>query len=436
MTANPRSPALLAYKAMTYALAPAVPWFLARRKARGKEDAARIAERLGVASRARPSGPLVWLHAASIGESLSILPLTERLAAAVPGLHVLVTTGTVTSAKLMAERLPARAFHQFVPLDHPGYCTRFLDHWRPDLAVWVESEFWPNLIVLAHERTIPLALVNARITERSWRSWKRAPRFIANLLSRFALLMAQDRASAERLRSLGAARVEEPGNLKHDAAPLEHDADALARLRAEAGGRPLWLASNTHEGEERAAAEAHLALAAAHPGLLTVIVPRHPARGPAVAADLAAMGLTVARRSAGDTVSPGTQVYLGDTLGEMGLFYNLAGIAFIGGTLDGTGGHNPFEAARLDCALVTGPCDFNFAEAYAAFEAGGAMIRIAGPQDLPAAIGRLLADETERKRLSLAAKEIACADSGATDRTLDALLRLLPRGTERSAGHA
>ncbi|ABS62248.1 Three-deoxy-D-manno-octulosonic-acid transferase domain protein [Parvibaculum lavamentivorans DS-1] len=432
MKAKPRSAALVAYKALTHALAPAVPYFLARREARGKEEAARVSERLGVSSLARPEGPLVWLHAASIGESLSILPLTERLIAAVPGLHVLVTTGTVTSARLMAERLPSGAVHQFVPLDHPDYCTRFLDHWRPDLAVWVESEFWPNLIILAHERGVPLALVNARITKRSWRSWKRAPAFIANLLSRFRLLMAQDRASAERLRDLGAAHVEEPGNLKHDAAPLEHDAAALAHLRAATAGRPLWLASNTHEGEERAAAEAHLALAPAHPGLLTVIVPRHPARGAAIAAELAAMGLAVARRSSGDDIGPDTQIYLGDTLGEMGLFYNLSGIAFIGGTLGAQGGHNPFEAARLDCALVTGPSDFNFAEAYAAFEKGGAMLRIADGTALPVTIGRLLDNETERQRLCRAAFEIVNADSGATDRALAALLRLLPQGAERS----
>ncbi|MEQ8266404.1 MAG: 3-deoxy-D-manno-octulosonic acid transferase [Parvibaculum sp.] len=436
MTTATSSPGLFLYRTMTRALAPAVPFLLRRRETRGKEDPARLSERFGIASLARPAGRLVWIHAASVGESLSILPLTERLLAAAPGLHVLVTTGTVTSSKLMAERLPRGAFHQFVPLDHPDYCARFLDHWRPDLAVWVESEFWPNLIVAAHERRVPLALANARITGRSARNWSRAPGFIADLLSRFSLLMAQDRASAERLRALGAAHVEEPGNLKHDAPPLGHDEAALAALRAMAGPRPVWLASNTHEGEERAAAAAHLSLAADHPGLLTLIVPRHPARGPAIAAGLEAMGLAVARRAANEPVTASTNIYLGDTLGEMGLYYRLAGVAFIGGTLTDTGGHNPFEAARLDCALVAGPCDFNFAEAYAAFEAAGAMIRVRDAAALPGAVAGLLARETERARMAAAAMRIASADSGATARTLEALLALLPRGAERSAGHA
>ncbi len=436
MKRPPQSAGLGFYRTITRALAPAVPFFLRRREARGKEDPARIAERRGVASRERPAGQLVWLHAASIGESLSILPLIEGLIAARPGLHVLVTSGTVTSARLMAERLPAGALHQFVPLDHPRYCARFLDQWRPDLAVWVESEFWPNLIIATHERDIPLALVNARITERSYRSWRRAPSFIANLLSRFSLLMSQDAASAGRLRALGARDVIEPGNLKHDGPALGCDPAALAALRDMIGNRPFWLASNTHDGEERAAAEAHLTLASRHPGLLTLIVPRHPARGPAIAGDLTSLGLTVARRSAGETATADTSIYLGDTLGEMGLYYSLAGTVFVGGTFVDVGGHNPFEAARLDCALVAGPSDYNFAEVYAGFEDAGAMMRVADKGSLAAAIGRLLADETERKRMSAAAKQISCAGSGATSRTLKALLDVLPRSAERDAGHA
>lgn len=436
MNKRSASAGLVAYKAMTRALAPAVPLLLRRREERGKEDPARRGERFGQASLPRPAGPLVWIHAASVGESLSVLPLIQRLMASREGLHVLVTTGTVTSAKLMRERLPDGAFHQFVPLDHPDYCARFLDHWRPDIGVWVESEFWPNLIVEADRRGVPLALVNARITERSFRSWRRAPRFIANLLARFRLLMAQDAASASRLRGLGAHEVLEPGNLKHDASPLPHDASALAALRGGIGARPLWLASNTHEGEERAAAEAHIALAARHPDLLTVIVPRHPARGPAIARDLAAMGLAVASRSADEPITPSTAIYLGDTLGEMGLFYSLADIVFIGGTLDGTGGHNPFEAAHLGCAIVAGPDDFNFAETYACFEAEGAMRRIARAEDLAAAVGELLGSAAERDRMAAAAARIAGAGSGATARTATALAALLPQSPSRSAAHA
>ncbi|MEP4733788.1 3-deoxy-D-manno-octulosonic acid transferase [Parvibaculum sp.] len=436
MTGKAPSLGLFFYRTMTRAVSPLVPLLLRRREARGKEDTARLGERLGVASRPRPDGPLVWLHGASVGESLSILPLVTRLLAARPGLHVLVTTGTVTSAKLMAERLPEGAVHQYVPLDHPDYCARFIDHWRPDLAIWIESEFWPNLIAATDRHGVPLALVNARITARSAHNWRHAPAFIADLLSRFRLIMAQDRASAARLRELGAAEGLEPGNLEHDAPALSVDKAELARLRAMTAGRTIWVATNTHEGEERAAGEAHTLLAASHPGLLTIVVPRHPARGQAIGQELTATGLSVARRATGDTITPATQIYLADTLGEVGLFYSLTDLVFIGGTFGDTGGHNPFEAARFGCALLAGPSDFNFAEAFPAFEEAGAMLRVANAASLAAAAARLLASESERRRMGAAAQRIASGDSGATERTLDALLALLPAPEARSANHA
>lgn len=435
MKQRPSSFPLSVYRSITRALAPAVPVLLARREARGKEDPQRRGERFGVASASRPAGALVWIHAASVGESLSVLPLIDAMIASPAEPHVLVTTGTVTSANLMRERLPDRAIHQFVPLDHPAYCARFLDYWKPDLGVWVESEFWPNLIVEASSRAIPLALVNARITERSFRNWQHARGLIGGLLSCFDILMAQDSASAVRLRKLGAASVSEPGNLKHDAAPLTCDPHELASLRAAAGARPIWLASNTHDGEERAAADAHRALEARHPGILTVIVPRHPARGGAIAGELRSLGLNVARRSAGEIIAPDTDIYLGDTLGEMGLFYSLCDTVFIGGTLSETGGHNPFEAARLGCAIVAGPSDFNFAETYSAFAARGAMHRIKTAAELGEAVGSILAEDDLRERMSAAALALASAGSGATQRTRDALIALLST-TARGAGHA
>lgn len=417
-----------AYRLATRAIGPALPLLLALRMRRGKEDAKRLSERCGIPSLDRPVGKLVWIHAASVGESLSVLPLVDRLIA--EGLHVLVTTGTVTSAHLMEERLPDGAIHQFAALDHPAYTARFLDYWKPDLAVWVESEFWPNLIIAAHERGIPLALINARITQRSFEGWQRFPRFIGNLLGRFSVLLAQDEASARRLEGLGAHAVGTPGNLKHDAAPLTADEAKLAALRDAIGARPVWIATNTHEGEEQVAADAHLALAPAHPGLLTLIVPRHPARGTAIAAELKKRGLIVTQRSLNETITPSTDIYLADTLGELGLFYRLADIAFIGGTLTNTGGHNPFEPARLHSALIAGPSDFNFAEAYASFEKADAMIRIGDASSLANAVGRLLDNTEERKRRCDAAEAIAGTSSGATDRTAAALLSLLvTRGT-------
>jgi 3-deoxy-D-manno-octulosonic-acid transferase len=417
---------LAAYRMATRAVGPAVPYLLAQRLKRGKEDGARLCERQGISTLARPDGTLVWLHAASVGESLSVLPLIDALIAARDDINVLVTTGTVTSARLMAERLPARAVHQYVPLDHPNYCARFLDHWRPDLGVWIESEFWPNLIASTDKRGIPLALVNARITQRSFEGWQRFPKTIADIVGRFSVVFAQDSASARRLTALGATAVEEPGNLKYDAAPLTADKNELAALEAALSNRPRWLATNTHDDEEMIAAQVHETLAARHPGLLTFIVPRHPARGDAIATALRARGLNVVQRSAGETITSASDIYLGDTLGELGLFYRLSEIAFIGGTMAEIGGHNPFEPARLRTALIAGPSDFNFAEGFAAFAAAGSLDRVMDGHGLAEAVDILLTSPETRTAHANAAAQTVEASGAATRRTCEALLAFLP----------
>ncbi|WP_293328129.1 3-deoxy-D-manno-octulosonic acid transferase [Parvibaculum sp.] len=421
----PSRTGLAVYALVTRLLRPVAPLLLRARLKRGKEDAARLGERYGIASRPRPEGNLVWFHAASIGESLSILTLIRRLIDEVPGVNVLVTTGTLTSAELLSQRLPKEAFHQFVPLDHPAFCARFLDHWKPDLAVWVESEFWPNLIAETDRRRIPLALINGRITEKSFQSWQRAPGMIADLVGRFSVILAQSAASADRLEALGAAYTELPGNLKHDAPAPSADPHALGALQHAIGKRPVWVATNTHEGEEEAAAQAHLSLAQTRPDLLTIILLRHPARGPQLAKTLSGMGLSVMTRSSGDVPAAHTQIYLVDTLGEVGLFYRLSNLVFVGGTFAEMGGHNPFEPARLGCALIAGPSDFNFQEAYAVLEEGGGMLRVLDANAMTQTIAALLDDTEKRMMMGEAARRIASEDSGATERTLAALLRLL-----------
>ena len=428
---------LTAYRLATRAVGPLVPSLLSQRLKRGKEDAKRLCEREGVSQVPRPDDRLIWIHAASVGESLSILPLVKQLLAARDDLHVLVTTGTVTSATLMAERLPERAIHQFVPLDHPSYCRRFLDHWRPDVGVWVESEFWPNLIMETDERGIPLTLINARITLKSYDGWRRFPKTIHDLISRFAVVHAQTAESAERLRSLGARRVETPGNLKHDAEPLTADEAEVASLLKAIDERPVWLASNTHEGEEIIAADVHAALTAKHDHLLTIIVPRHPARGDKIAEELKARRFKVSQRSKGEAIAPDTDIYLADTLGEMGVFYRLSDIVFIGGTFPALGGHNPFEPAHLHSALIAGPSDFNFAEAFAEFTAGDALIRVSDTAELARAVGSLLDNSAELERRAKAAAQIVGQSSKATSTTAEALLALLPQPSQReAAAHA
>jgi len=417
----------LAWRHAARALAPALPWYLRRRVARGKELPERLAERFGFGAE-RPEGPLLWLHAASVGEVLSILPLLEALGRQAPRLTILMTTGTVTSAALLARRLPAgaRVLHRFVPLDVPAAAARFLDGWRPDAAGFVESELWPNLLAAARARGIPLALVNGRMSARSSRRWRLAAGLGRSLMADFALVMAQSAADAARFRALGAAHVADLGNLKDAAPPLPADPAALAALRAAIGGRAVFLAASTHPGEEALAIAAHQALAAAHPGLLTILAPRHPERGPAVAA--LAEGLTVARRAAGALPGPETALYVADTIGEMGLLFRVADVAFIGGSLVPHGGQNPREAARLGCAMVFGPHMGNFTEPVARLLAAGGAVQLPGvaASALAAAVGGMLSDAVRRAALAEAAAASFAAAASLPEDVAGALLRLLP----------
>lgn len=409
------------YRALTRLSRPLVLAYLAYRRRRGKEDLRRFGERLGRPGMARPTGPLVWVHAASVGEATTMLGLIERLLHAQEALQILITTGTVASARLLEQRLPPRARHQFVPVDLPDAVARFLDHWRPSLALWVESELWPNLILATHARGIPLVLVNGRLSTRSYRHWRWSPGLIAPVLECFALCLAQDGKQASRLVRLGARRVAEAGDLKSAAERLPVDARELARLKCQIGARPLWLAASTHAGEEEVAAKVHERLSSEYPELLTIIVPRHPLRGESIGKMLATRGLSAARRSAGEIITPRTGVYVADTMGELGLFYNLAGIAFIGGSLSRKGGHNPFEAARLICAVLHGPDMSNCAVMAAALAAAGASETVNDAEGLAHAVSALLSKPEERASRAAAGAEAAARSANVLDRVIEQL---------------
>ncbi len=417
----------LLYRTLTWPLAPLAVAYLKQRLKRGKEDPIRFRERQGVPSGARPSGPLVWVHAASVGEATAILRLIDRLLQSRPQLEILVTTGTVTSADLLERRLPTRATHQFVPADLPHWVARFLDHWRPDLALWVESELWPNLVLETHAHGIPMVLVNGRLSARSYKRWRKWPGLISPVLGAFQLCLAQDQDQAERFRSLGAREVVTVGDLKAAAAALPFDRSELLHLRGWIGSRPLWLAASTHADEEEIVARAHRSIATDHPGLLTIIVPRHPVRGETIGAMLAAEGLRIARRARSETIARETDIYLADTMGELGLFYRLAGIAFIGGSLAAKGGHNPFEASRLDCAVLHGPDMSNCAGMAAALAVGGAAETVTGAEMLAQAVSALLADPGLRVERAAAGARVAAAGAGILDTVLERLAPWLDR---------
>ena len=371
--------------------APALRRMILRRLGRGKEISDRVPERYGIASLPRPAGRLIWLHAASVGETMSVLPVIAALAAKC---EVLVTTGTVTSARLAAARLPAAARHQFVPLDVPGWVAAFLNHWRPDCAVFVESELWPEMLRQIDARGIPRLLVNARMSARSAGRWRLLLRFAGILLHGFRWIHVQSPSDAERFRSLGAGGILEWGNLKFAASALPVDETALAALRA-AIVSPLWLAASTHPGEESIIIEAHRLLAPDFPGLVTIIVPRHPERG---------QEFPFPRRGLGQLPVAGA-VYIADTLGELGLFYRLCPFTFVGGSLVSHGGQNIIEPARLGRPVITGPHLENFTEAAAILRTRGALIEVTDAASLAAAARHWLENPTVAQRAGAAGEE-------------------------------
>ncbi len=406
------------YRAFSVLGAPLIGVYLWLRRIRGKEDSARFSERLGRPGLARPDGPLIWVHAASVGESLSMLPLIGRLVGDRPGLNILVTTGTVTSARMMAERLPGGAFHQYAPVDRIALVRRFLDHWRPDLALWAESEFWPNMIIEAANRNIPMILVNGRISPRSFTGWRRFGGLIRELLGCFDLCLGQSDTDAQRFRQLGAESAKYVGNLKFAGPPLPVDEVEFAAMKNTIGTRPVWLAASTHAGEEDLAAKVHQRLKSLHAGLLTLIIPRHPDRGGKIAARLRGQGQDVSLRSNGDAINPETDIYVADTMGEMGLFFRIAGVVFMGKSLVPLGGQNPLEAARLDCAIVHGPHMMNFEDISKRFNKAGACIQVADGEALLNAVRQLLEETSERERMAAAAKDLAATEAGVLDAVL------------------
>ncbi len=395
------------YRLLTDLGAPFINLYLRRRRATGREDAARFAERLGYPSRPRPEGRLIWCHAASVGEASSLLLLIEKLHDIYPDIAVLLTTGTVTAAHMITPRLPPYALHQYVPIDRVPCLARFLAYWQPTLAVWIESELWPNTLAALREREIPAILLNARMSDKSFRNWYRVKGFARELMSSFVLCLAQTEGDRGRFVALGASPVKCLGNLKYASAPLPYDPQELASLREATASRPVWLMASTHRGEEEMAIAAHKTMTANHRTLLTVIVPRHAVRGDEIAHLLESSGLRFARRSKGEHITAETQVYLADTIGELGLLYALSSVAVLGGSFVRTGGHNPIEPAQAGAAIIFGPHMYNFSEVAREFIVEQAAVQLQNANEIAFTVDRLLDPSDERDRRVQAARLLA-----------------------------
>ena len=411
------------YCLATRLIAPLAYHSVSRKLAAHGIEETRQRERLGHASLPRPNAPLIWFHAASVGESLSVLTLITRMGARLGRAEFLITSGTATSANLIAKRLPPRTRHQFAPLDAPRPVGRFLRHWRPTAGVFVESELWPLMLVRGCAAGVPLALLNARLSEKSVRAWRKRPATARFVLDQFNLLLAQNRATADNLLAMGAdpSRVAVGGNLKSTSAPLPVDDDTLMQARVNLGRRPVWIASSTHAGEEAVVLAAHRALLADHPDLCLVLIPRHPDRGDEVAALITGAGLTQARRSTGGQIDEQTQVYLADTLGETGTWYALSPIVFLGGSLKPIGGHNPFEPAQAGAAVITGPHVSNFAETYQPLIATGGAIEVSVAPALAGAVALWLEQPDQLQAATQAAGAFVEGQQSALDGIIDRL---------------
>ncbi len=414
------------YNWASVAAAPLLPIFLRSRMRAGKEDPARLQERMGHAALARPEGALVWLHAASVGETMSSLVLIEKILDENPAVTVLLTTGTVTSADMAAKRLPKRAIHQYCPVDVPHWVARFLDHWRPDAALWIESEIWPNLVRRTSRAGIPMALVNARLSHRSRQRWEKARKTFRSLVSSFSVVLCQTDEGAEVFQRFGVGHADSVGNLKYSAPPLPVDMGELAALRTCIGARPVWLAASTHPGEEELVLEAHERLRSAFPGLLTIIAPRHPNRAAEIEDMVKKRVPAAARRSVDQRIGEEVEIYIADTLGELGLFYALTPVAYIGGGMGKLGGHNPIEPAQQNTAILYGPDRGNFTTVAEELEEAGAAQIVSDAQELSDAVSMLLSDDGECARRADRAVKVAQRNSGIVDMVMDRLRPLLP----------
>lgn len=407
-----------AYKTLTTLSAPLLRLLLKRRLSRGKEDPARWRERMGQPSLNRPAGKLIWIHAASVGEAQSALILIEKMSQETHNAPLLVTTGTRTSAELMAQRLPPHAMHQFYPLDHPDWVRRFLNHWQPDLALFLESELWPNMLSTIKAHNMPTILINARLSDRACKRWRMVGGEAKKLLECFSLILAQSSEDAQKYKTLGAKNIIVSDTLKYSAAPLPFDQVELDHLHAVIGDRPCWVYASTHDGEEDLAARIHTALLSELPNLLTILVPRHPHRRDEIAKQLHQTGLNITFR--GENKTPPTQdtnIYVADTLGELGLFYSLSPIAMIGRSFshDGGGGHNPVEAAQLGCAVLTGPHTQFQKNIFDEMILADSAQQMLDETDLKFTLKELLQHSQTRRTLQQNAKQFAARKTGVVE---------------------
>ncbi len=398
------------YRQLTYMGGCLFALLLIIRKNKGRESTTRYIEKKAVISQKRPKGKLLWIHGASVGEAQSALILIKKIIKDYPNTNILITTGTLTSAQLMSKALPKNALHQFYPLDHPKWVKNFLNHWKPNAILWMESELWPNMLYEIRKSNIPAILVNARLSDKSFKIWKIFPKFSKNILSSFNKILCQTSKDKNKFDQIGAFKTIVTDNLKYSSAPLVFNKNDLGKIIKSIGNREIWLYASTHEGEEEIAHIIHKKLKKDFPKILTIIVPRHPERRDDIKNNCSLYNLKTTYRGVNKILPKNDDdIYVVDTLGELGLFYKISPIAVIGRSLsnDGGGGHNPIEAAQLNCAVIHGCNIQNLQQIYDNMDEEGAAIMVENSKQLYKTIKNLIKDKSELKKLESKALEFA-----------------------------
>ena len=403
------------YNWFGYVAIPVLHWLFAKRVTQGKEIIERKGERFGHTELPRPSGEILWFHAASVGETNSVLPLIKLYAE--QGYSILFTSGTVTSAKIAQDNLPKGAIHQFIPYDVKPILKKFLDYWHPGVAIFIESEIWPATLDELDTRQIPKFLVNGRMSESSNRSWQKINSMSRKLFSKIDLCFAQSDLDAERFRRLGVSKVESIGNLKYDIEPLGFGEESLTAISTQIAERPRWLAVSTHPGEEEIILNAHKVLKRKFPELITFILPRHPKRGQEIVDLCESQNIKANLKSKQQEISQSDEIFVADTLGEVGLFCRVSDIVLLGGSFVNLGGHNPIEPAQLDCAILTGPHTHNNKRIFQAFFSANAAVIVKDANELAIVVQELLDNPKRVAELVINAKQIVESGRGALIRT-------------------
>ena len=383
------------------------PFIILVRLFKNKEDKIRFKEKFCSFSKKRGTGKLVWFHGSSVGEILSVIPLVEKLEKKKSIKKILITSSTLSSSNVLSNFKLTKTIHQFFPIDSNFLTEKFLNYWNPSVAIFIESEIWPNMLMNIKKKSLPLILLNARITKKSFNKWRMIPSMSKILFNTFNICFSQNKETKKYLKSLGSKKIKFLGNLKYSESKTQKENTLNNSLKNILNYKKVWCAASTHNSEEKICAIAHKKLKKKYKNLLTIIIPRHTQRAESIASEIQDIGLKIQIRSMKNKLSNNTEIYLADTYGETKSFYNICKTVFLGGSLINHGGQNPLEPVRLGCKVVHGPYIQNFTEVYQLLKKGGLSSKFNNVEQLV-----LLIDKSFKKKINHKSKIVKLKKMG------------------------